>query len=143
ARSCPPSLILFSLDLVRRSHLLATAVLFSCAACTTQQLIYTGRVVDSRGKPVPHAGLLLSSMDERGLEGIIQGWDADADGNFTFKFPEKVRYISAWSPDSKRMGELDFPPQKDSVIVVSAKAAALSKKKEKDAMSRLLRARGF
>jgi hypothetical protein len=103
---------------VRRNHLLAAAVLFSCAACTTQQLIYTGRVVDRRGSPVPHAGLLISSMDERGLEGIMQGWDADADGNFTFKFPEKVRYISAWSPDSKRKGELDFPPQKDSVIVV-------------------------
>ena len=80
--------------------------------------MYTGRVVDSRRKPVPHAGLLISSMDERGLEGIMQGWDADTDGNFTFKFPEKVRRISAWSPDSKRKGELDFPPQKDSVIVV-------------------------
>jgi protocatechuate 3,4-dioxygenase beta subunit len=99
--------------------LLAAAVLFSVAACTTtQQLIYTGRVVDGRGTPVPHAGLLISSMDKRGLEGIMQGWDADADGNFTFKFPEKVCYISAWSPDSKLKGELDFPPQKDSVIVV-------------------------
>jgi len=46
----------------------------------------------------------------------MQGWNADADGNFTFKFPEKARYISAWSPDSKLNGELDFPPQKDSVI---------------------------
>ena len=70
------------------------------------------------GTPVPHAGLLISSMDERGLEGIMHGWDADADGNFTFKFPEKVRHISAWFPDSKREGELDFPPQRDSVIVV-------------------------
>ena len=54
--------------------------------------MYTGRVVDSRGTPVPHAGLLISSMHERGLEGIMHGWDADSDGNFTFKFPEKVRH---------------------------------------------------
>jgi hypothetical protein len=104
---------------VRRNHFLAAAVFFSVAACTTtQQLIYTGRVVNGRGTLVPHAGLLISSMDERELEGIIQGWDADADGNFTFQSQEKVRYISAWSPDSKLKGELDFPPQKDSVIVV-------------------------
>jgi hypothetical protein len=74
--------------------------------------------VDRRGSPVPHAGFLISSMDERGLEGMILGSDADAAGNFTFKFPEKVRYIEAWSPDSKRKGELNFPPQKDSVIFI-------------------------
>jgi hypothetical protein len=113
-----PWLISISLDLVCRNDLLAAALLLSCAACTTPQLTYTGTVVDRRGSPVPHAGLLISSMDERGLEGIIQGWDADAAGNFTFKFPEKVRYITAWSPDSKRKGELDSPPQKDSVIVI-------------------------
>ena len=39
-------------------------------------------------------------------------------GNFTFKVPEKVRCIEAWSPDLKRKGELNFPPQKDSVIVI-------------------------
>ena len=69
-----------------------------------------GKVVDRRGSPVSHAGLLISSMDERGLEGIIQGWYADAAGNFTFN--------EAWSPDLKRKGELNFPPQKDSVIVI-------------------------
>jgi len=103
---------------VRRNDLLAAAVLLSCTACTTQKLTYTGKVVDRRGSPVSHAGLLISLMDERGLEGIIQGWDADAAGNFTFKVPEKVRCIEAWSPDLKRKGELNFPPQKDSVIVI-------------------------
>ena len=95
---------------MRRNDLLAAAVLLSCTACTTQKLTYTGKVVDRRGSPVSHAGLLISSMDERGLEGIIQGWDADAAGNFTFN--------EAWSPDLKRKGELNFPPQKDSVIVI-------------------------
>jgi hypothetical protein len=73
--------------------------------------------MNDQGTPVPHASLLISSTDERGLEGIMQGWDADADGNFTFKFPERF-VASRLDPDSKRKGELDSPPQKDSVVVV-------------------------
>ena len=94
-----------------------TALLVVFVRCGAPRLMYTGRVVDIRGRPVPHAGLLISSMDENAV-GIIQGWDADADGMFTFTFPERVRHISAWSPDSKRKGDLDSPPVRDSVIVI-------------------------
>jgi hypothetical protein len=99
-------------------HILLTVALLTVSVgCASQRFAYTGSVVDSRGRPVPNAHLFISSMDQK-EEGIIQGWDADGCGRFSFTFPEKVGRISAWSPDEKREGVLSSPPLTNSVIVI-------------------------
>ena len=94
-------------------------MLISCATHWT----YSGRVIDSHGRPVAHAVVVASSMERRTAagppEGILASMTADEAGSFTFTFPEKVRHISASSPGLKRDGELADPlPGNTNVIVI-------------------------
>lgn len=107
-----------------RTTLLLIALTLS--ACTNQQVIVTGRVVDARGRPArfgvvraywshpipsrdPNAFVDRVAMEQHSL---------DSEGRFSFTAPTKPDRFEAESSDVKHYGELNSTTVSDNMIVV-------------------------
>jgi uncharacterized membrane protein required for colicin V production len=92
------------------AFLLLIGAVIACIGCSATDQ-YLGRVVDSRGRSVPHA-VIVASHAESGSpqERFIVTSEADGHGSFTLDVPVELDYIDASTPDLKRHGELSRPP---------------------------------
>ena len=116
---------MFSLDLMQAAGVIAVALLVAAqSACATRSTV-TGRVVDSRGKPVRQALVTLtlreqqstSSRVERVYLELVQTGD---NGEFSFVTTEKINElrIRAESPDLKHSGVLQHISRTTNVVVI-------------------------
>jgi hypothetical protein len=90
--------------------LLPIGAVIACIGCSATHH-YVGRVVDSRGRSVPHA-VIVADQAKPGSpqERFIVTAEADGRGRFTLDVPVELDYIEASTPDLKRHGELSRPP---------------------------------
>jgi hypothetical protein len=82
---------------------------------------YSGRVVDARGRPVPHAHVEGHGMHHAfplGEATFVRSTVADADGKFTLVSSDWPDEIIATSPDSKHSGRVWLPVSNPPYVIV-------------------------
>jgi hypothetical protein len=94
------------------------------AGCATDHNV-TGRVVDSRGRPVADAIVSASALPSEWIEhqsiGTGQRFEVTSsqrDGSFSFSGHERINYIEATSNHPKRRGVLSKLTATNNIIVI-------------------------
>jgi hypothetical protein len=117
----------FSLGLIRVFHdsaIQTMLVVVLLAGCATHHSV-TGRVVDSRGRPVANAMVSASALPPDWIKhqpiGTGQRFEvtsSQSDGSFSFFGHEHINYVEAISRDSKKRGVLSRVAATDNIVVI-------------------------
>jgi hypothetical protein len=101
-----------------RRFSVVTTCIFLCAGCAFH---YSGRVVDTHGRPVANArvkGIGLSDVILNGTMPVDRSVVTDAEGIFTLTSAESLSDFEATSSDSKRRGWLTVRTSKQPFVII-------------------------